>query len=227
MTIQTISSANSWFFSGQIGGGIKTGDHEQNYSPVPGMVNLYIPNENQKNLIALYSLSFGYQFNINSDLLISLALQPGYVAFNKQEGTEKVAININPAFDPISYSYDMHSYFIIIQGKLSFIKHHWFPYMALGIGKSFNTLKDYQQQPLGSLAPPEHPFKDQTKTSMAYSIEFGLFQSKYYKHFNFNIGYQLISLGRGNLKNSTSGQDAITSGNLYGNFLSLSVNFTV
>ena len=225
LIVQTVSFANGWFFSGEIGGGIKIGYHEQNYSPVSGMVNLYVPNENQTNLIALYSLSTGYQFNMNDGMLISVALQPGYIAFNKQKGTEKVAININPAFDEVSYAYDMHSYFIMLKGKLSFAKHHWFPYIALGIGKSFNTLKNYQEQPLGSLAPSEHPFGDQTKTNMAYSVEFGLFQSKYYKHFNFSIGYQLISLGRGCLSNATSGQDAITSGDLYGNFLSLSLNF--
>ena len=156
-----------------------------------------------------YQFGIGYQFSPRWLKYFRLAIDSSG-GFNNQasvNGLQRPFINAG-RFATLDYRFYSHSYFVLVEPKISYQQYALAPFFQFGLGYSKNRLENYQETPTvtGSGATPvPQPFRDYSKHDVIYSLKVGV-EKQMYQNNNGNfkaklgLSYQYVNFGRANLR---------------------------
>lgn len=169
--------------------------HAQTLSLLPPFQNHYT-NTKHSGTVADAGVFIGFEHALNDRLWAQLGVA-GYV---DEQITPKGHVwrFASPAFDTLSYAYQVHHTRAIVEGKLLTSinqSQSIHPYVSGGLGAAFNRASNYQEMPLISGAVPTLPFANHTKTSLSWGIGAGV-DYNINSHVRIGAGYQFSDLGK-------------------------------
>lgn len=135
-------------------------------------------------------------------ILQNWALQTGFSYF--QSSSFAVGGNVNqfsdPAFNNLTYQYQIQSRRLLIESKLSHaFRQIWHPYITAGLGEAFNQTYAYIEYPITSDAVPmSQPFTSHTTHSFTYLAGLGI-DVDLGEHLRAGAGYRFADLGNASL----------------------------
>ncbi len=166
----------------------------QTLTPLPPFQKHYT-NTNASTTVADAGAFLGIERMVSDKLWVQLGVS-GYV--DSQISPEgHVWLFASPAFDTLSYSYNVHHTRIMAEGKfLTTFKDYqsFHPYLSWGLGAAFNQAQNYQETALIAGAVPTVPFANHTNTSFTWGVGAGV-DYTLNPHVRLGVGYQFADLG--------------------------------
>lgn len=106
----------------------------------------------------------------------------------------------DPAFNNLTYQYQIQSRRVSIDTKISHTCHGiWHPYITAGLGEAINETYGYMEMPVTSAdVPMAEPFAGHTAHSFTYAVGLGV-DVDLNEHLRFGAGYRFIDLGSASL----------------------------
>lgn len=195
---------HDWYLGGSVGGSVgKTGDDNPTimYS---GITDEYPTNSNSSTSVLL-SLNGGYEYLFpKQGVSIAAGLGFYYAGAYKYKGNLIETASGGTPTQLYNYSYDVKSYRLMLEGQVNWIFGNIAPFVNAGIGPAWNEARGYKEIPdSGSIYDPLDRFDNNTITSLAFQIGFGI---SYLFNFGDNfsplqserlsLGYRYVQLGK-------------------------------
>ncbi|MDQ8039129.1 MAG: outer membrane beta-barrel protein [Rickettsiella sp.] len=143
------------------------------YLPRDPLPDRYVANTSKNNVMGLASL--GYVWRQTQDWLpfISVGLEYSYLPSSKIQGP--VEEFSSPEFTTQNYEYKVQHQNLQLTSKIDIYRcGRWMPYIALGIGTSWNTSSAYQEYALTDQPEIQPEFANKTKTAFSYAAGLGI-----------------------------------------------------
>lgn len=199
------------------------------------VTNNYITEPNAT-ISPILGIGIGYIFtNVDYrplDLLFGIAAY--YIKFSKIQGLERPFIN-SGIYDTLNYRFRAKSQSLMFEMLLFYKRSQTQPFLLLGIGRSRNTLHNYNEMatiPALSAAPVITVFSNHTqKTTYAYEVGLGVQRQVFkdeYSNWFLSLEYRYLSLGKGRLGNFPAQTANVQiHSNLFSNALTISVRVAI
>ena len=166
----------------------------QTLSLLPPFKNYYT-NTNHSTTVADAGAFIGVERKFNDRLWAQLGLSAYVDAQLSPEG--HVWLFTSPAFDVLSYRYNVHHTRVMAEGKFltTFSQYQAFhPYVSWGVGAAFNQAQNYQVKALIPGAALTLPFANHRQTSFTWGVGAGV-DYAVNSHARIGMGYQFADLG--------------------------------
>lgn len=159
-----------------------------------------------------------------SNYQFSLGIAGYGINLGQVQGVEYPFIN-DGQYDTLNYKFQAKSSTGMLESRLAYTQFNWQPIALIGIGKSWNRLSGYNEQPTDpflSASPVSPGFNNQTKQAFAYELGVGL-QRKFLDdtvhkiQYKGSVSYRYFNLGKGLLGSfpAQTSNDRLQIKNLY------------
>jgi hypothetical protein len=149
----------------------------------------------------LFGITAGYRFCENycvqPSMRPAIGISALYLTDAKVKGVLHPLVNVAPDFDTLNFTYHHKSFILMLTPQIIFQPRlNWHPFVALGLGVSWNKLSDYEESsPIGSTATPSpNFFGSHTTASFAYAPSIGI-EHFLNEHTMGRIEFQYLNVG--------------------------------
>lgn len=134
----------------------------------------------------------------------------------------------DPAYNNLTYQYQIVSRRISVEGKLSHELHNvWHPYILASLGMATNRAYGYTEYPVTDFdVPMSMPFGNHTNKTFTFSLGLGV-DVNLSEHIRIGAGYRFVDLGSAALGTTPleTGNQTITNPDIHANELLAQVSF--